>query len=108
MTAASTPDVATGPGSAEVRPDLGREDQLLGVPLRAFLRPSTLRGLLLVTAAAALIVWPDRTDRALGLVLGVAIALSALLAAVDLVRHREHRTFWSLLLLSVSESDSSA
>lgn len=106
MTSTPTPttDTATGDatGDVEVRPDLGREDQLLGVPLRAFLRPSTLRGLLLVSAAAALIVWPDRTDRALGLVLGVAIALSALLAAIDLVRHREHRTFWSLLLLSVA------
>ena len=66
--------------------DLPRSDWLLGVPLRAFLRPRALQGVVLVAVAVALVVWPHRTDRALGLVVGLGCLAYAGFSLIDLGR----------------------
>ncbi|MCB0970083.1 MAG: DUF389 domain-containing protein [Acidimicrobiales bacterium] len=77
--------------------DLPRSDWLLGVPLRAFLRPRALQGVVLVAVAVALVVWPHRTDRALGLVVGLGCLAYAGFSLIDLGRHPDRRGFLPLV-----------
>jgi hypothetical protein len=66
----STP--GTGEGSDL---DLPSGDALLGMPLGTLMRPELLRSLAMIGVAAGILLWPDRTDRVLGILVGIALAI---------------------------------
>ena len=73
--------------------DLAQGDSLLGVPARAFLSARAARGIGLVLVAVSILLWPSRTDRILALLIGVGLAYGAAVTSIEVVRHRDRRTF---------------
>jgi len=81
--------------------DVPPQDTLLGIPLGALVQVEALRGLALLTVAIVLVVWPDPTDRVLGLLVGLAVLVYVAATFVQLVRDRSSRTFPTILAVSV-------
>lgn len=82
--------------------DLPADDTLFGVPFRRLLRVRALRGLGLVVLAAALLLWPEPTDRIVGRLVGLGLAVYAAGSAVELVRRRTRRDFLPIVTVGVT------
>ncbi|MBY5160895.1 DUF389 domain-containing protein [Salsipaludibacter albus] len=82
--------------------DMTGDVPLLGVPWADLWSPDTLRGLVLFVLAVAVLLWPERSDQVLARLAGVGLGVMAVTLAVDLVRHRDRRTFRRMLSLGVS------
>ena len=85
-----------------VEPDLDEQQPLLGVPWGALWSVHMVRGGLLLAIAVAILLWPQRTDRVLAFLLGVALVLYAGASLVEVVRHRGARTFRTMLSIGVA------
>lgn len=88
--------------------DLGEHDTLLGTPVRSLFSIGTIRGLGLVGIAVAILLWPERTDRILALLVGVGLAFLAATNAYETVRHHHRRTFWTILSVGLGAGLSAA
>lgn len=88
--------------------DLADGETLLGVPVRALFSIETLRGLGLVVLAVAVLLWPDRSDRVLALLLGGGLAFLAATSAYEVVRHAGSRTFWRIASVGVGAGAAAA
>lgn len=96
--AATTPATRAGMGQRDMASDV----PLLGVPWSEMLSLATLRGLTVMGLAVAMLLWPDRSDDVLGVLVGAGLGIVAATTAVDVFRHRERRTFRRLLGLGVA------
>jgi uncharacterized hydrophobic protein (TIGR00271 family) len=97
-------DVRVGPDDAtggEDR-DLPGDDVLLGVPAWSFLHLRALGGLGLLAIAVTVVVWPEPTDKVLGIMAGLVIAGYVAVTLPELVRDRDARTFTSIVSVSVA------
>jgi uncharacterized hydrophobic protein (TIGR00271 family) len=92
------PPVAPG---IPLNEDMPEDDSLLGVPFTALLSVRAMRGLALLGIALLILLWPDRTDRVVGRLLGVALVVYAVAAVVTVVRDRDRRTFWRVLSIGL-------
>lgn len=88
--------------------DLPPDDTLFGVPFRRLLRVRALRGLGLVVLAAALLLWPEPSDRIVGRLVGLGIAVYAASSAVELVRRRIRRDFLPIVTVGVASGFAAA
>lgn len=88
--------------------DLPPDDTLFGVPFPRLLRVRALRGLGLVVLAAALLLWPEPSDRIVGRLVGLGIAVYAASSAVELVRRRIRREFLPIVAVGVASGFAAA
>lgn len=82
--------------------DLPSHEQLLGVPWLSFLQVRALRGVGLVVLALAILLWPDRTDRILAVLVGIGLAGYAVMTLVDVARHAERRVFVTMVSIAIA------
>lgn len=97
-----TATVEPTPLGAAEDADLPRDDALLGVPVRDLFGVRAFRGLALILVAITILVWPNRTGRVLGVLLGLALAIYVVATAVELWRDRGSRTFPLVLSVGVA------
>jgi uncharacterized hydrophobic protein (TIGR00271 family) len=82
--------------------DMPAGDPLLGVPFRELLHVRAVRGMVLVLVAGVILVWPNRTGRVLGILVGLALSVYVVTTVVELVRDRQRRLFPVVLSVGVS------
>jgi uncharacterized hydrophobic protein (TIGR00271 family) len=82
--------------------DMPGDEQLLGVPWTAFAQARALRGVGLVVLALMILLWPDRTDRVLAVLVGVGLAGYAAVTVVEVARHAERRRFPAMVSIPVA------
>lgn len=88
-------------GGIPLDEDMAGNDTLLGVPFSALLSVRAMRGMALLGIALLILLWPDRTDRVMGRLLGIALGVYAVAAVVMVLRDHEQRTFWRVLSIGV-------
>lgn len=88
--------------ASAVASDLDEGDRLLGVPWRSIVRLDAMRGLALLALAAAIVLWPRRTDSVLAVLLGLALAIYTLTTTIAVARDRSRRQFTTLLSIGLA------
>lgn len=95
-----TPDGSADEIAADV--DLADGERLLGVPWSTLLNVQAVRGVGLLLVAIVVLLWPDRTDRVLAVLVGIGLGGYTIMTVLDVVRHREQRQFLTILSIAVS------
>ncbi len=89
------------PARLDEHRDMAPGQPLLGVPSSTLLRPAALRGLAMLVIAAAVLLWPSRTEGVLAVLVGIGLAVQAATTIGQVVRHPGQRRFSTMLSISV-------
>lgn len=82
--------------------DLADGEHLLGTPWSTLLDVQAVRGLGLLLVAIVVLLWPDRTDQVLAVLVGIGLGGYTVMTVLDVARHRHQRQFLTILSIAVA------
>jgi uncharacterized hydrophobic protein (TIGR00271 family) len=82
--------------------DMPADEQLLGIPWSSFAQVRALRGFGLLVLALVILLWPDRTNTVLAVLIGAALALYAGVTLVEVIQDAGRRQFQTMVSIAVA------